>query len=194
MTPKWIQSNAAVITGPHSLSQYLDILPTTSRFGHALRIQLVAPNILTSTDKVTVTVTVAMDTKLADITDHDIVFGISDGSSFIGFQAHDKANYDSISPCIKFEANIVNNTFQSIKQGTGPLVTSRKYSSEIKIQIKPSEKWGSCHTEHDEGYVNIQSYLSSLDSTKALYLEIFRGDDIGEKHSIKYIVVDVDLD
>ena len=66
MSPKWIHSNA-VITGPHALyPQYLEILPTTGvGYQRALQVQLVAPNILTSTDSVTVTVTVAIDVSYA---------------------------------------------------------------------------------------------------------------------------------
>ena len=53
MTPKWIHSNA-VITGPYALyPQYFAILPTTGVFyQRALKIQLVAPNILASTDRI----------------------------------------------------------------------------------------------------------------------------------------------
>ena len=194
MTPKWIQNNA-LITGPFALTtEYLDILPTKGDvYQRALQVQLVASNILISTDNVTITVTAAMDTTVADSGDHDIIFGVSDGVSFVGFQAHDKNNYPSISPCYKFEGKVVSTTLQNIQQGNGPQVASRKYSSEIKIQIKPAEKWGSCHTEHDEGYVNIQDYQPSLDLSKALYFETYR-QNIGEKYRIKYIVVDVDLD
>ena len=194
MTPKWIHNNA-VITGPHVLyPQYLEILGTTGDlFQRALQVQLVAPNILTSTDSITVTVTVAVDTAIADGGDHDITFGISDGISFIGFIAHDKGNYPGTSPCYKYEGKVVATVLQNIQQGNGPVVVSRKYSSEVKIQIKPTEKWGSCHTEHDEGYVNTQDYQTSLNLSKALYLEIYRGN-AAEKYRIKYIVVDVDLD
>jgi len=194
MTPKWIHNNA-VINGPHAFyPQYFEILPTTGvDYQRALQVQLVAPNILTSTDSIAVTVTVAVDTNLADTTDHDIIFGISDGTSFIGFIAPDKGNYPNLSPCYKFEGDVGQNILKNTKTGTGHLVTSRKYSSEIKIQIKPNEKWGSCHTEHDGGYVNIQNYQPSLDLTKALYLEVYHAD-IGEKYRIKYMVVDVDLD
>ena len=194
MTPKWIHSNA-VITGPHALNaQYYEILPTTGgNYQRALRVQLVAPGILTFNDSVTVTVTVALDTKVADSGDHDIIFGISDGVSFIGFQAHDKNNYVSISPCYKFEGNIVKDVVQNVVQGSGPVVSSRRYSSEMKMKIKPTEQWGSCHTEHDGGYVNIQNYQPSLDLIKPLYFEIYR-QHTPEKYRIKYIVVDVDLD
>ena len=134
-----------------------------------------------------------MDTKVAYSGDHDIIFGISDGVSFIGFQAHDKGNYGSVSPCHKFEGDIVNDALKNTVQGSGPTVSSRHYSSEIQMKIKPTEQWGSCHTEHDGGYVNIQNYQPSLDLIKPLYFEVYRQDD-HEKYRIKYIEVDVDLD
>ena len=51
--------------------------------------ELIAPNILTATDSVVVvvvvTLTVAMDTVLADSGDHDPSFGIRDGTSFVAW-------------------------------------------------------------------------------------------------------------
>ena len=66
MTPKWIHNNA-VITKPHAFyPQYLEILPTTGVLDQqALQVQLVPPNILRSTDSVTVTLTVAVDISFA---------------------------------------------------------------------------------------------------------------------------------
>ena len=93
MTPKCIHKNT-IITGPHALyPQYFEILPTTGdNFPRTLRVQLVTPNTLTSTDSVTVTVTVALDKTLADSIDHYPVIGISDGVSFIGFIVYDKGS------------------------------------------------------------------------------------------------------
>ena len=188
MTPKWIHSNA-VITGPHALySQYFEILGTTgASHQRALQIPLVAPNILTSTDSVTVTVTVAMDVSYASSNDHDPTIGISDGISFIGFIADER----STNPCIIREGDS-STTLMQIHSINGPTVTSKCYSSEIKIQLKPAEQWGSCHTEHDGGYTNVGNYCL-LDSSKGLQLEIYR-NHANEKYRIKYIVVDVDLD
>ena len=86
MTPQWIQ-NHSIITGPHSLHpQYLEIFPTVARpYQRVLQVQLVPPGILTTTDSVTVTITVAMDTALADSIEHSVIFGVSDGKSFVGF-------------------------------------------------------------------------------------------------------------
>ena len=127
MSPKWILKNA-VITGPYALyPQYFDILPITGNaYQLALQVQLVAPNTLTSTDGVTVSVTIALNTTIADSGDHNISFGISDGVSFIGFIAHDKGNYPSISPCYKLEGQVVSTLLQNLQQGNGPVVTSRK--------------------------------------------------------------------
>ena len=190
MTPKWIHSNA-VITGPHALySEYFEILPTTGALNQrALQISLVAPNILTSTDSVTVTVTVAMDVSYASSNDHDPIIGIGDGISFIGVHALDRSNQ----PCRVREGRSGSVLLNNVNVNNGPTVTSQRYSSEIKIQLRPAEQWGSCHTEHDGGYTNVGNYQRLLDPSKRLQLEMYRNDAY-EKFRIKYIVVDVDLD
>ena len=91
MTPKWIQDHM-IITGPHALCpQYIEFPSTTgSLFQRFLQLQLVPPNILTSTDSVMVTITITVDNILASSKDHDLSFGISDGTSFVGFVASDR--------------------------------------------------------------------------------------------------------
>ena len=159
-----------------------------------IQAELIAPNVLTATDSVVVTLTVAMDTVLADRRDHDPTFGISDGSSFVGFQAVDKGNYGDHSPCYNIEGDATNTNLNNrVRDITGTKVNSRHYSSEITIQIKPNDQWGSCHTEHDEGHVNIVSYQRRLDFTKGLYLQMYR-DGTGEKYYIEYIAVDIRFD
>ena len=190
MTPKWIEKNAN-ISGSHALyPQYIEISSTSDAHQQrALQIPLVAPNILTSTDSVTVTVTVAVDVSYASSNDHDPTIGISDGISFIGFIAHDRVP----SPCSLREGDINAETLQNVNHVAGPPVRSRHYSSEIKIQIRPAEQWGSCHTEHDGGYVNTANYQHLLDPSKGLYFDIYYHHHV-EKYRIKYIVVNVDLD
>ena len=131
----------------------------------------------------------AVDISYASSNDHDSTIGISDGSSFIGYIALDRAAV----PCDHFEGDSNTNILQNYNHINGPVVTSLCYSSEIKIQIRPAEQWGSCHTEHDEGYTNIASYQRSLDLNKGLYLEWYR-NGINELYHIKYIEVSVDLD
>ena len=166
MTPKWIHNNV-VITGPHALyPQYLELLPTTGGFNQrVLQVQLVAPRVLTSTDSVTVMVTVAVDVSYASSNDHDPSIGISDGISFIGAFVADKASR----PCHIVEGGSSTAVLTNTNCIDGLTVTSRQYSSEIKIQLKPAEQWGSCHTEHDGGYTNAANYQYLLDPSKGLY-------------------------
>jgi len=189
MTPKWIHDHVT-ITGPHTLyPQYIEFPSTTGAGGQRfLQLQLVPPNILTSTDSVTVTITIAVDNILASSEDHDPSFGISNGTSFVGFLAHERGP----SPCNHYEGS--NGTrLANAMHKNGPTVTSQHYSSEMKSHIRPTEKWGSCHTEHDEGYTNIANYQHLLDLTKGLNLEMYRGD-ANERYRIKYLQIDIDLD
>ena len=112
---------------------------------------------------------------------------------FIGFVVFDKGTPN---PCFKFEGDNVENVLSNIVDGSsGRRLSnpSKGFSSEVKIQIKPCEKWGSCHTEHEEGFVSIANYQRSLDLTKGLYLDMYRHSS-GEIYRIEYIAVDVDID
>jgi len=136
-----------------------------------------------------------MDTTWADSNDHDIIFGISDGNKFIGFFMVDKDNFAGLHPCHSIEGDKVNNKLSNVVYDrSGPRPSSpRGFSGEVKIQLKPGEKWGSCHTEHDEGFVFITNYQRNLDLTKGLFLDTYR-DDAPEIFRIEYITVDAMID
>ena len=195
MTPKWLVKHATIYGSYTYKPNYLEILAGTAHYQHVLQVQLVPPGVLTNDDSkcVTVTLTIAMDTVWADSRDHDPSLGISDGERFIGFIVRNKG---TTSPCYKAEGNNVNNVLTNVKHDTSgaKLSTySQGYSNEVKIQIKPCEKWGSCHTEHEGGFVFIVNYQRNLDLTKGLYLEVYR-THAGEIYRIKYITVNVDMD
>ena len=196
MTPSWLHKHST-ITGTHSLNpQYLELLSSTVNHQQLLQVPLVAPNILTSTDCISITLIIAMDTALADSKDHDPIFGISDrkSASFIGFVMPDRGHYQNQPPCYIFEGDNVGGVLMNRRYNiTRPFVTSRSFSSEVKLQIRPTEQWGSCHTEHDEGFTNIGNYQRKLDLSNGLYLEMYR-DSAAETFRIKYIVVDINVD
>ena len=198
MTPQWIENNA-VITGPYELNpQYFQISQTSGvSLQRALQIQLVPPGILKANDSISVTVILAMDTALADSTDHDFIHGISDNTSFVGFILADKDNYNFIPPCEYREGDKGDAVLLTLDGSNGPPISDitnhEHYSGEVKMQFRPTEQWGSCHTEHIEGYTNIVNYQHLLDLTSGLYLEMYR-DEVDEIYRIKYIAVDVELD
>ena len=179
MTPSYLQRHAT-ISGPYTLTpQYLEISPTTGDiFQRALKIQLVAPDILTSTDCVGITVTVAFDKTLA-LSDHDPLIGISDGVLFNGFFVTDQK---AIRPVDGKSGRVLGN-FMDV----GDQVNVQQYPGEIKMQFKPSDNWGSAY---GNDYTTIGNYQNSLDLTKGLYLELYR-DHAPEKYHIRYITVDV---
>ena len=192
MTPNWIHDNA-VIAGPHALTADYFEIPAGIVRQRVLIIPLVPRNNVTSTDDITVTLTIALDTAFANsIADHDPIFGISDGVRFSGFIAVDRTNYATISPCRRLEGGS-NPTLTGQLDGFGPLVASRRYSGVITLQIRPNERWGSCTTEHDEGYVNIANFQNVLNPSNGLFFELYRGDDSNEMYRIKYIVARVDV-
>ena len=76
---------------------------------------------------------------IADSGDHDPMFGVSDGASFVGFQGMDKTNYEDHTPCVYIEGDATSKTLNvKNRDVTGTLVKSRLFSSEITIQIKPN--------------------------------------------------------
>jgi len=168
MTPKWLSKHATFFGSYTVQNTYLQILAGVAQ-QHDFRVQLVPPGILTGDDCqcVTVKITAAMDTVLADSGDHDPIFGISDGEKFIGFIAVDKDNYIDSRPCYGVEGDSGKNVLvNSVYDNSGPRPASTEgYSSEIKIQIKPCEQWGSCHTEHNGGHVLVANYQCTLDLT-----------------------------
>ena len=181
MTPSWLL-NHATIAGPYILTpQYLEISPTTgAMFQRALKIQLVAPDTLTNADCISVTVTAAFDVKLAT-SDHDPRIGVSDGTYFNGFFTGDPAVTISVDgESGKTLSNRVN----------GGMIDASQYPSEIKLQFRPTEKWGSAY---DNENTLVGNYQNTLDLTKGLYLELYR-DHTAEKFHIRYITVDVNLD
>ena len=191
MNTEWLYKHST-ITKPFTVhSKYLEIPAGKIAYERLIQAELIAPNTLTTTDDVVVTLTIAMDTVLADSNDHDPTFGISDGTSFIGFRTVDKGNYPNHSPCFKIEGDAATIKLINIAQdATGPKVNSRHYSSEITVQIKPIDRWGSCHTEQDEGIVNIVEYQRTLDMTKGLYFQMYREDN-SEKYYLKYIMANI---
>ena len=192
MTPMWIESNAE-ITGNHKLTEaYYEILPTTgTRYQRALRVPLIPPNVVNTNDSITAVIIASMDTTIPQSHDHDPNFGISDGRSFIGFEAVNVGNYPNYPPCFSIDGAVGSTTLPNPKFGDGPLTTSTHYPSVIKMQFKPTEQWGCCETPQGDGaYSNLGFYQSALDLKNGLNFEFYR-DNAAEEYFIKYIQVHV---
>ena len=185
MTPSYIQKHATIYGSYLQTPQYFEIPPATTKgarnFQRVLKILLVAPGILNDTDNIGVIVIAAFDSALA-ANDHDPWIGITDGVHFNGFVVSDPAYteaYDGTCGDILDE-----------RMSAGQSMLAPQYPAEIKMQFKPSEKWGSAF---DINYTAIGNYNKTLDLTKGLCLELYR-DEVLEKYHIRYITVDVYLE
>jgi len=198
MTPKWLTKHATIHVAYTYNTNYLEF-PAGVTNQHILQVPLVPPGVLTNDDCqcVTVTITVGLDTTFANSKgDHDPHFGISDGDKFIGFIVVDKNNYAGLPPCYAAEGDEAKGVLTSLAHdGNGEKLSnpSQGYSSEVKIQIRPCEKWGACHTEHASGTRFVKNYQRQLDLTKGLYFDMYRHNG-AESYRIEYIRVDVEMD
>ena len=94
MTPDWLYKHSSITKLFTVYPKYLEILAGT-RDERLIQAELVAPNILTATDSIAVTLTIAMDTVLAN-GDHDPIFGLSDGTLLLAFKHQIKAMMELI--------------------------------------------------------------------------------------------------
>jgi len=198
MTPKWLTKHATIYGSYTYTTNYLDI-PVGVGHQQIIEVLLAPPEVLSNDERqcVTVTITIGMDTTFADSrSDHDPHFGISDGENFIGFIIVDKNNYAGLPPCYSAEGDNVKDVLTNlVYNSTGPKLSNhlQGYSSEVKIQIRPCEKWGSCLTQHSAGFRIIKNYQHQLDLTKGLYFNMYRHNP-GEAYRIEHIRVDVEMD
>ena len=194
MTPYYIDKHAEIVGPTSMVPGYFVVDPSTgAKYQRALRIPLIAPNMLEPTAGITVTIKSALDTTITQTDDHDPIFGISDEKRFLGFQTLDVSDFPSYSPCFRMEGDVGEAVLENRKQGGGPCTNSTHYSSEITLQIRPSDQWGSCHIEQVDGLVNTQGYQSTLDLANGLYFELYR-HNAEEQYHIKYLRIDIDLD
>lgn len=186
MTPRWIIRNANVTGGTLALPDVFVILQTTgNNLQRALRIQLVPPNILTSADDYTASITVALDPAAKDVTNdqsHNAIFGISDMKHFMGFRVFD---HDEAHTCAGVAGDVGTSTLENVKWGSSTYVYAANYSSEVKIYIQPYWNWSSCHTELNDGTIQVATNLEA-DPKDGLYFEFYR-DSPSEVYYIKYI-------
>ena len=195
MSPQWIENRASIF-GPYEvMPTYFEISATTGAwYQNHLQVQLVPPGILKADDSVTATMIIALDTILGDNQDHDIAFGISDNTSFIGLTQFDRAVDLNVPPCRSIEGDRINGILENrVILSDGPPAVSRNFSSETTLRIRPAEQWASCHTEQDDGHTVIGNYQRVLNPSNGLFLEMYRNQP-AEVYRIKYIATDVELD
>ena len=79
----------------------------------------------------------------------------------------------------------------SLMYGSGtPKPSDSFYPGQFVFTLKLDERWGSCYTAHDGGFVTTTAYNKRLMLNKGLILETYHQDK-GEKVGIKFIKVTI---
>lgn len=120
--------------------------------------------------------------------DSDIRYGVSDGIKFIGFATVDKSNYHTHAPCYGCEG-VSGLDLSSIREEpVRPEPSDTFYPGQFVFTLKLNERWGSCYTAHDGGFVRTADYNNRLMLSKGITLEVYKSDK-GETVGIRYIKV-----
>ena len=194
MTPLWLEAHASYINSDRSASaSQITFNAGSTAYAALLKIPLIAAGVLTDATPLTVEITVANDVSIGTSHDSDISYGVSDGSTFVGWQTVDKINYGTHSPCYGMEGASGVTLNSRRFDPTTPKPSDSFYPGQFVFTLRLDERWGSCYTPHDAGFVRTAGYNNRLVLSKGLILEVYKGDK-GEKVGIKFIKVSITKD
>ena len=190
MLPAW--PHRSTFISRTATSQRLTFNQGSSQVNAALlKVPMIPAGELNVATPLTVEITVAHDVSIGgQPIDSDIRYGVSDGTKFIGFATCDKGNYGSNAPCYGTEG-LSGKAFSSIRyEPVLPKPSDSFYPGQFVFTLKLDERWGSCYTAHDGGFVKTAGYNNRLMLNKGLTLEVYKSDR-GERVGIRFIKVAV---
>ena len=191
MTSLWLEAHASYINSDRSTSA-AQITFNAGSVEHAalLKVPLIAAGVLTDATPLTVEITVANDISIGNVPDSDIKYGVSDGTKFVGFETPDKGNYGTHAPCYGTEG-VSGVTLSSIRHDPiTPKPSESVYPGKFVFTLKLDERWGSCYTALDGGFVRTAGYNNRLALSKGLTLEVYKSNK-AERVGIRFITVAV---
>lgn len=191
MTPSWLEMYASYIDSSRVLTaSQLTFNAGNVKNAGLLKIPMIPAGTLRDSMPLTIEITVAHDVSIGQGTDSDITYGVSDGTRIIGFTTWDKLNFDDRSPCVGVEGDS-GSTFNSIRfESLTPKASDSFYPGQYDITLKLDQRWGSCYTAHDGGFVRTAGFNNRLMFSKGLTLEVYKSDK-DEKVGIRFIKVTI---
>jgi len=188
MTPSWLEAHASYLNSFRTATaEKLTFNVASVDHGVLLKVPMIPPGVLRSSTPLTIEITVGNEVSIGKNSDSDISYGVSDGIRFLGFETCDRRNYNFKSPCYGVEG-LSGSTLTSFRYSAfTPKPTDSFYPGQFVFTLKLDERWGSCYTAHDGGFVKIAGYNNRLMLTKGLTLEVYK--EHGDRVAIKYIKV-----
>ena len=193
MTPTWLEAHASYIDSFRTTTtEQLRFNPGSVERPALLKVPMIPAGVLQYSAPLTVKIVVSHDVTIGKTLDSDISYGVSDGTSVVGFVTRDKHTYGSGPACHGFEQ-----TSGKALPGRGwigelslPKPSDSFYPGQFVITLRLDEHWGSCYTANDGGLVKVNTFNKRLMLDKGLTLEVYK-DNAGEKVGIKSIEVTV---
>ena len=194
MTPSWLEAHASYIDSSRTITSHQLTFNAGSASNVALlKVPMIPAGLIRDSSPLTIDITVAHDVNIGQAADSDIRYGVSDGTRFIGFETCDKGNYGNNSPCYGLEG-LSTSTLTSIRyESVTPKPRDSFYPGQFAFTLKLDERWGTCYTAHDGGFVRTAGYRNRLTLSKGLTLEVYKSD-AGERVGIRYIKVAIKQD
>ena len=193
MTPSWLEAHASYISiyRLNTNEQLTFIAGPSDNQAVLLKVPLIPTNVLQNSTPLTVKIVVLHNVDIGTKEDSDITYGMSDGISFVGFWTTDKSNYHNQSPCFGIEGSSGTSvTGDSWIGYISPIQSDKLFPGKFVITLKLDERWGSCYTAHDDGFVNTAGYTKRLVLSKGLSLEVYKHNKEASV-GIKFIEVTV---
>jgi len=191
MTPSWLEAHASYIyrrrfSTPEQLT--FDKGPPDN--GALLKVPLIPADILEDSTLISLKIVVSMDDDIKEHEHSRPAYGVSDGVSFLGFEANARRHFSARAPCFGVEGTSGDILTGRTSLSKVPTPKESFYDGQFVITLKLNEHWGSCYTAHDGGFVKTAAYNKRLLLSKGLTLEVYKFNN-REKVKIKFIEVTV---
>ena len=190
MTPTWLDEHVSYIDSSHTkTTEQLTFDAGSSNYAALLKVPMIPADVLQYSAPLTVKIVASHDVSIGSTWDNDVSYGVSDGTSVFGITTRNKADYSSSSPCHGFEgASGTSLSGSGWFDSSSPKVSDSFYPGQFVITLKLDERWGSCYTAHDGGFVKTTTFTKRLMLDKGLTLELYKQGP-SEKAGIKFIEV-----
>ena len=188
MTPTWLEAHASYIDSSRSkTSEQLTFNTVSVSNAALLKVPMIPAGMLQYSSPVTIKIVASHDIGIGTTYDSDLSYGVSDGTSYVGFKTFNKG--DGRFPFRGYEGTS-GTTLTGITAHSYSSPSDKRYPGQYIITLKLDEHWGSCYIAHDGGFVKTAVYNNRLMIDKGLTLEVYK-EDGSERAGIKYIEVTV---
>ena len=196
MTPLWLKTHASYIDSSSVITaDQITFEAGSTHRALLLRIILVEAGLLEDNTPLSVEITVANDVSIGQSSDSDPRYGVSDGTSFIGFKTVNQDDYEAKGhfsyPCYGLQATS-GQTLTGRKEfdKESPTQVAKFFPDQFVFTFKLDKPWGSCFTAHGGGFTKTANYTKRLLLSKGVFLEVYKMHK-KERVGIKYMEVTV---